>query len=175
MESTNQYRLQEWIDPGELIGYKLCDNPHPAAIQYLESNPHLIDWTHLSANPVAVPFLERNLDMVDWISIAMNPKAAHLLPKCPDHMLDTIVRFYIEQHQRERELSVKFPSKTNCGLDWSALSEDPCAVRLLEHNIGMIDWDALSLNPKALHILCDYPRRINWYNLSMNPGIFVVA
>ena len=38
-------------------------------------------------------------------------------------------------------------------LDWSALSNNPNAIHLLEKNIDKIDWKNLSSNLNAIHLL----------------------
>jgi len=53
-------------------------------------------------------------------------------------------------------------------LDWSLLSANPNAIKLLEANLDKVSWDALSRNPNAIRILEANPENIIWDSLSMN-------
>jgi len=60
---------------------------------------------------------------------------------------------------------------------WLYLSENPCAIPILERNLDKINWYALSRNPNAFHILEKYPEKIHWDKidwdgLSINHSIF---
>ena len=57
-------------------------------------------------------------------------------------------------------------------MNWSALSQNPNAIHLLEQNPDKIDWDYLSRNENAIHLLEQNQDKIWWDYLSLNPNIF---
>ena len=57
-------------------------------------------------------------------------------------------------------------------LDWTILSSNPNACRLLEQNPDKIGWYFLSHNTNAIHLLKENPDEINWTHLSCRPSIF---
>lgn len=112
-------------------------------------------WRCLSENPLAIPILEKYSHKLDHISLMgissiPNPYIIPIIEKNIDKL--TLV----------------------C---WLYLSENPCAISILERNLDKINWHALSRNPNAFHILEKYPEKIDWKNidfdaLSINHPIF---
>jgi hypothetical protein len=53
-------------------------------------------------------------------------------------------------------------------LDWSLLSKNPNAIKLLEENQDKINWYNLSANPNAIQLLEKNLNKVNWSILSSN-------
>jgi hypothetical protein len=53
-------------------------------------------------------------------------------------------------------------------LDWSWLSENVNAIRMLEENMDRVNWYWLSCNLNAMELLKEYPDKIDWSKLSRN-------
>ena len=59
-------------------------------------------------------------------------------------------------------------------LDWSGLSLNPCAIRLLEQNQEKIDWRNLNQNPNAINLLIKNPKRIDLQYFDQNPNEYAI-
>jgi hypothetical protein len=57
-------------------------------------------------------------------------------------------------------------------LDWSELSRNPKAIKVLEKNQDKINWSKLSKNSNAIELLEKNQDKIDWQQLSENPSIF---
>ena len=144
--------------------YEFCK--HPLSIPLLQKNPQWIDKCGISCNPSAMDFLIQN-EGVDWFHLCEN--------RNPE-----ILHYFF----REEE-SIRWA-------DWTQLSLNPSAIRILErypHRIkwlplctninatelfqsgfSKLDWGKLSSNPCAISILEKNRANIDWKKLSMNKG-----
>jgi hypothetical protein len=57
-------------------------------------------------------------------------------------------------------------------INWSHLSSNPNAMKLLMANQDKINWYQLSLNPSAIDLLQENTDKIDWISFSVNPAIF---
>jgi hypothetical protein len=88
------------------------------------------EWIHLL-----------NIDMPEWLEIINEFEGLLPYALCKNANKH-ILKILINKHYNR--------------LDWSALSENPNAIELLEKNLLKIDWIKLSLNPMAGKLLEDY-------------------
>lgn len=170
------YKLLDWIDQDKLSWVYLCRNTH--AGQLLEKNTDKIDWENLSSNssPRAIRILEKNLDKVDWSYLSFNPGAVDILKKNKDKI--NWAELAGNPDPRAIELLEHYhpykPIYTR--LVWDSLSENPCALHLLEQNPDKIDWHEISENPSAIHLIEQnllhslHSDKIDWFGLSVNPA-----
>jgi hypothetical protein len=59
--------------PDRIIWCHLCENPSPAAVQFIEENLKQASWINLSGNPGAIDLLHRNQDRIFWPTFSRNP------------------------------------------------------------------------------------------------------
>eukprot|EP00960_Hanusia_phi_P063379 765467-Hanusia_phi.AAC.1 len=123
-------------NPTEIMWDVLGENE--AAIDFLEENidnPEMV-WSALSANLTGSHLLRNNLEKVDWYSIRIRDSI------CPGIFnkdgLD-LIRENIEQVYQK--------------INWSALSEIPEAIDILERYPEMIDYEVICNTPAAFDII----------------------
>ena len=92
------------------------------AIELLEANPEMIDWSSLSLNKNAINLSEENPENIDWDNLSNNKNAIHLLEANPEK------------------------------INWINLSENKNAIHLLEKNQDKIDWYNISRNPSIFEL-----------------------
>jgi hypothetical protein len=128
---------------------------NPNAINFLETNPHLINWKYLSANPKAIHLLEPvSLDpkKISWRQLSKNPNGIHLLEKM-----------------------LKQNPNLLAAIDWYHLSQNPGAIHLLEtvaldtdkiHGEGL----AMNPNPNCIQLFEKYNKYdiCNWFHISVS-------
>ena len=86
--------LLNWINEKLLCSDHLSMNTN--AIDYLEANPHKINWVHISDNSSAIRSLEANPDKISWsVFISQNPGAIRLLEKNPGRIFHIILQLFI--------------------------------------------------------------------------------
>jgi hypothetical protein len=56
-------------------------------------------------------------------------------------------------------------------LNWTYLSSNPSAIKIVELYPHKINWNYLSLNPAAEHLLRKNISKINWSLASRNPSL----
>ncbi len=68
------------------VGNKNWLSSNYSMAEYLEQNPHLIDWSGMSqnTNPVAVRMLSNNVDKIDWFYASANESAMDLIEQHKD-------------------------------------------------------------------------------------------
>ena len=93
----------------------------------------------LCRNPDAFPFLKRYLKK--WLPVHLKRISSY----CSD---------------------IEFLSRHESRLDFSELSANPYATKILERNLDKIDWDILSTNPGAMSLLTRFPEKVNWSEAS---------
>jgi hypothetical protein len=148
------YKLLNWIDPDRL-NWQYVERL-PNAIDYLEQNPHRIQWSSsLSSNPNAVHLLEKNPGKIEWTLLSANPNAIRLLKKNPEK----INWIWLSGNPNAIRLLTKNPEK----IDWPHLTSNPNAVHILEQNPDKIYWPDLPKNPNAIHLVEQYPEKIAKY------------
>jgi ribosomal protein L24E len=146
MENFVKFKLKSWIDIKKLYSSGLSSNPHPKAIELLQSNDlensiqFHVEWERLSNNPYAIELLKKNPDKINWLLLSSNPGAIQLLKENPDK------------------------------INWHELSLNPAAIQLLKENPDKINWAMLSENPNAIYLLRKNPDKIDWGHLSINPN-----
>ena len=64
----------------------------------------------------------------------------------------------------------KLTTEQKESLDWTNLSRNPAAIRLLETNLDKVDWYQVSFNPEAIHILEANLDKVDWWFLFQNPA-----
>lgn len=127
-------------DPMYLNFSRLSQNP--AAVEFLEEHPDLIDWTQLCSNPSAMrlirkdlakPDVERSITKIDLI--VSNPAAiveiVQMLKEKP-YLVDLNYVFSNPSAIRLTEyIYQKYPSKIN----WNCVYENPAAIHLIEEHL----------------------------------------
>ena len=153
----------DWIPKNELIEWALSCNPN--AIQYLEKNPHLISWGHLSMNSNAIELIEKKIackektmDPVKWGNLSSNPGAVGLLEKNRDKInlsellynpnADRLIESYMDKICRYEEYM-------------DILLDHPTNFKLLENHLNKlnkirkikIDWYKFSKKATRMEFL----------------------
>lgn len=128
-------------------------------LDFLEKNPHYIDWFNLSRNPSsrAILILKRNMDKIKWKNIVMN--------KNPEVL--NIIKENIDKID-----------------DWSYLSMREDAYEILKENRDKIVWYYFckNKNPKMIEILEDLNEEelkeicwLSWMNLCANENESIMS
>jgi hypothetical protein len=176
--------------------YKLRD--------WIESHKDELDWNRLSTDPKAMRLLQENPDKIRYKYLCANthPEAIRLIEKeikldeAPTDEHDEAdnewkqLKLWADRLQMVEmgriNATTNPPLKTN-HLDWTVLSSNPSAIKLIERKLAneekekrpqditsnviisdVISWAALSSNPAAFHILEKNMDKINWSELSSN-------
>lgn len=169
--------LQRW--PQMINWSALCTNPAPFAEQLLAANPHNIDWATLCTNSArwAIAHVTTRLDSdtssCEWMLVCMNRVHQALALDLVQRLLRTHARY----------------------MDWSQLSGNRGATRILAANLHRIDWTVLARGHRpdvvplfaahpdklpfgglcstqsadAIALLSDHLDKVDWQLMSCNP------
>ena len=193
------YKISQWIlDLGiPISNMQLSMNPHPGAIQFLQSNPHRINWHMISTNPSAIHIIRANLDKISIDMLTLNPEALDLIlqhhinwfwfSKNPaifksDFIKDKnefISNLFTTQFVENKSLEAfEFMLRNKNVFGQSAydqmVSINPFAFNYMiqyePYNIPHLNWYLLSENPQAIDLLITYTERIYWPAFCKNPS-----
>lgn len=165
----------------DLFWSSLSKNPH--AMLLLEKNMDKVSWTGLSSNPNAIDLLEKNLQKINWHFLAQNhsPVALELFKKrnslySPNIIHDDIYRIGNWTDLSANPYAIKILRNNPNKINWSMLSLNPCAIKILEENLDKVSWDDLCNNPhpKAINLIKkvlhkEFNNEWYWQFLSANP------
>lgn len=141
--TKKSYELRDWINPKKLISKTLSRNP--CAVDFLKTNPHLIDWNSLSLNSAAISYLKENKEMINWTYLKFNKHGKEIIN------LNTDDSFYENNYNNDYFIKILNG----------------------EINADKIDFTLISMNPNAIDFLKNNYTKIDWYGLSENPAIFI--
>lgn len=194
------YKISQWIlDLGIPISdMHISMNPHPGAIQFLQSNPHHINWHMISTNPSAMDIIRANLDKISIDMLTLNPEALDLIlqyypinwfwfSKNPAAFKSDFVKNehkFISNLYTTQFLENKSPEAFEFMLRHKniftqsaynhMLSANPFAYKYMlryePYNISHLNWFYLSENPEAIGLLLSQRERIYWPTFCKNPS-----
>lgn len=168
----------------KLDAYYLSQNTN--AINIILDKPELIHWNCLSSNTSAHPIFEKYKDQITlnlaiWSQQRVNVKINKRVNLCTyisdGHIINwdmfyqnpaaiDILYPYISQLIRSRNLVNK--------QEFSKVSANPSAIRLLNQYPQIIDFEYLSGNPNARNLLVSNLDKVCWHRMSENPSMIDV-
>jgi len=193
------YKISPWLlELGIPISdMQLSMNPHPGAIQFLQSNPHRINWHMISTNPSAIHIIRENLNKISIDMLTLNSEALDIILQHPinwfwfsknpaafksdfvknEHKF--ISNLYTTQFlENKSPEAFEFMLRHKNIFTQSAynhmLSANPFAYKYMlryePYNISHLNWFYLSENPEAIGLLLSQRERIYWPTFCKNPS-----
>lgn len=155
-------------DAKHILWDGLSSSPH--AIHILKNNIDKINWFYLASNEGAYDILKDNTDKITpeiYSNLYKNKNAIPIIKTIPINNFRTCSIVY-----NENALEIiknDWWVKGHPGF-WSALSENPGAIELLQNKLDQVNWQHLSSNLKAISILEENLDKVDWFYLSSNPN-----
>ena len=187
------YKISQWVLDMDLTisPMHISSNPHPGAIQFLESNPQYMNWAFLSSNPFAMSLLRANphkihrdminlnpnaLDLitpsnVNWFWLSRNPALFSIFAQNDDEILK-----YVDTHELIKNKSLAAYGFILRNINYflpnyyDLIANNPFAFKFSLHHEPVLNWILLSENPEAVDTLITQPDRIYWPNFCKNPA-----
>jgi len=118
-------------------------------------------------NPAAVDMIKDKIERTIWFSFCDNtcPQILPILEANLDK-LDKMDWTFLSSNP----VAIKLLEANQEKIGWNGLCFNPEAIHLLEKNLDKVCWLALSSNPSAIHILEKNFDKIGWKYLSGNPA-----
>lgn len=149
----------------------LSSNTSNQAVAFLKNHPQNIDWSRFScnSNSEAVDFLllESNRPNICWLSLCnnKNARAIYFLETQPNK-----IDWFALSGTQSQEAVDLISRNIHKLKDWTALSENPYAIELLEKHLDKVSWKHLSINShtRAVQLLLQNPEKIDYSFFSAN-------
>ena len=192
------YKLSKWFTELDIkvSPIHISSNPHPGAIQFLQSNPQHMNWNFLSANPSAIDLIRANPDKINVDMLNLNPNALEFISESnvnwywfssnpalfkSSFVTDELILANLFKSQIIKNKSMdsyRFISRNllhfSRRMYYDLISCNPFAFNYARnyepHVLHNLNYTMLSENPEAIQLLIQNSEKIYWPNFCKNPA-----